>query len=292
MDLCPNASSNAVGVLRRRARRTSATVAAVLAMSLLVVTTPSGAASHTLASQPGYPRIARAQFPVGVRDASEPSGAAPPLASSLPGYQRVYTTDFSGSALPSGWGTFAGVPSGDDQSRWLPSHVVVSGGVVRLIASKDAGGGWVTGGIGQFGVGRAYGAYFVRSRVTAPGPDEDEMLWPVAPVWPPEVDFNEMGNSGTSTSWTVHYGHGNTFVQTTRNFNMERWHTWGLIWTPTSMTFTIDGHPWGVLTRYAEIPHQKMTLDVQQQVWCQPDLACPTRATSLEVDWVAEFAKA
>ena len=39
------------------------------------------------------------------------------------------------------------------------------------------------------------------------------------------------------------------------------------------------------------IPHQKMMLDVQQQVWCQPRLACPTRASAIEVDWVAEYVK-
>jgi len=233
----------------------------------------------------------RAEFPVGTRDAREPSGIAPPPADALVGYQRTYLTDFAGQTLPQGWGTFAGIPSGDNQSQWLPSHVVVSGGMVRLIASKDAAGQWVTGGISQSSVGRAYGAYFVRSRVTGPGPDENEMLWPVAPVWPPEVDFNEMGYATTATAWTVHYGHGSAFVQTTHRVNMERWHTWGLIWTPQSMTFTIDGRPWGVLTDYAEIPHQKMMLDVQQQVWCQPDLACPKRASAIEVDWVAEYAK-
>ena len=232
-----------------------------------------------------------AEYPVGIRDRAEPSGIAPPPANALAGYHRTYATDFGGTALPKGWGTFDGIPMGDNQSQWRPSHVIVSGGLVRLIASKDAAGQWITGGIGQFDLGRAYGAYFVRSRVTGPGPDQNEMLWPVAPVWPPEVDFNEMGYSTTSTSWTVHYGHGSAFVQTTRSFNMERWHTWGLIWTPTSMTFTIDGRSWGVLTNYAEIPHQKMTLDVQQQVWCHPDLACPKRASAIEVDWVAEYAK-
>ena len=140
-------------------------------------------------------------------------GSRRPRRSRCGGYRRTYTVDFGGRTLPTGWGTFNGIPQGDNQSRWLPSHVVVSGGLVRLIASKDASGQWVTGGISQYSVHRAYGAYFVRSRVTGPGPDQNEMLWPVAPVWPPEVDFNEMGNSTTSTSWTVHYGHGSAFVQ-------------------------------------------------------------------------------
>lgn len=228
-----------------------------------------------------------------MRDEREPSGLAPPPANALRGYRLTYKTDFGGRSLPTGWGTFDGLPQGDNQSRWLPSHVVVSGGVVRLIASRDAalGGKWVTGGISQYSVHRTYGAYFIRSRVTGPGPDQNEMLWPAAPVWPPEVDINEMGNSTSSTSWTVHYGRGSAFVQTTRRFNMERWHTWGVIWTPHSMIFTIDGRSWGTLTSWAAIPHQQMMLDVQQQVWCQPRLACPTRASAIEVDWVAEYAR-
>lgn len=292
MNLSPNASRRTTGALRQRTRRCSVAAAALITVSLLAATTPSGAAPHAS----GVARVATKgiedqPYPVGVRDAHEPSGIAPPTATALRGYRHTYTQDFAGHVLPKGWGTFDGVPQGDDQSHWLPSHVVVSGGLVRLIASKDAAGTWITGGVSQFSVGRAYGAYFIRSRVTGPGPDQNEMLWPVAPVWPPEVDFNEMGYSPKSTSWTVHYGHGSAFVQTTRSFNMERWHTWGLIWTPKKMTFIIDGHSWGSLTDVQQIPHQKMMLDVQQQVWCHPRLACPTRSSALEVDWVAEYVK-
>jgi hypothetical protein len=304
MNLYTNASHHTVGSTRRRRRRSFASAAGVLvAMSSLVVTTGSAARaseSGTVGHAGGdVPRaltahvVHRTAYPSGVLDVKEPSGEAPPAADALRGYRRVYKTDFNGHALPAGWGRFNGFPQGDNQSEWLPSHVVVSGGVVRLIASRDPalGGMWVTGGISQYGVHRAYGAYFVRSRVTGPGPDQNEMLWPVAPVWPPEVDFNEMGTSTTSTSWAVHYGHGAAFVQGTRTFNMERWHTWGLIWTPRVMTFTIDGHSWGRLTNWGEIPHQPMELDIQQQVWCQPRLACPSRASAIEIDWVEEFAR-
>ena len=237
------------------------------------------------------PLSPRAIFPVGVRSALEPSGMSPPTATALSGYRLSYVTDFVGRALPKGWGKFNGVPNGDDQNRWAPSHVTVGSGMMRLITSRGATGSWVAGGVSQFGVGHTYGAYFVRSRVTGPGPDQNEMLWPVAHVWPPEVDFNETGYSTTSTSWTVHYGHGNAFMQETGTFAMTRWHTWGVIWTPTSLTFTMDGHSWGRITNTRVIPHIKMSLDIQQQVWCQPNYACPTRASALEIDWVAEYVR-
>lgn len=294
MNLSTNTSRATTGSLCHRARRLSVCASALVAASLLIVTTPSGAASDKgpRATHRAH-HVAHLAFPHGVRAMWEPSGQAPPPPNALKGYRRTYLTDFRGHTLPKGWGTFAGLPQGDNQSRWLPSHVIVSSGVVRLVASKDAAlrGKWVTGGISQYSVGRTYGAYFIRSRVTGPGPDQNEMLWPVAHVWPPEVDFNEMGNSTSSTSWTVHFGHGSTFVQNTRRFNMERWHTWGVIWTPRSMTFTIDGRSWGRLTNWGAIPHQKMMLDVQQQVWCQPRLACPTRASALVIDWVEEYAR-
>jgi hypothetical protein len=261
----------------------------LVAASGLIATTASGA------QQPNR-RVTispKAIYPVGVRNAAEPSGMSPPTAAALPGYARTYVNDFTGRRLPPGWGTFDGIPQGDNQSRWLPSHVVVGGGIVRLIASRDPRlcGEWVTGGVSQFGQAREYGAWFVRSRITGPGPDQNEMLWPKAPVWPPEVDFNETGNATTSTSWTVHFGHGNAFVQGTHAFNMTSWHTWGVIWTSHSLTFTVDGRSWGTITNLGVVPHQKMTLDLQQQVWCVPRLACPSRASALEVDWVAEYAR-
>jgi beta-glucanase (GH16 family) len=167
--------------------------------------------------------------------------------------------------------------------------------MVRLVAYRDPAfhNAWVTGGMCQCspGSGHTYGAYFVRSRVTGPGPDENELLWPVAPVWPPEVDLNEMGGPATSTSWTVHYGTGYAQIQGTRSFNMLRWHTWGVIWTPRSLTFTIDGHPWGRITNVGQIPHQAMTLDIQQETYCGHAVvnACPTHPVALQVDWVAEY---
>jgi hypothetical protein len=273
--------------VRRQSRRfASIAVASITVVAITATTASAGGRAGSLHKAPLSPK---AIYSAGVPNVAEPSGMSPPTASALPGYQLTYVNDFLGTSLPKGWGPFNGIPQGDNQSEWSPSHVVVGGGVMRLITSQDSTGKWVTGGVSQFGVGHTYGAYFVRSRVTGPGPDQNEMLWPDANVWPPEVDFNEMGYPTTSTSWTVHFGHGSSFVQETGAFDMEKWHTFGVIWTPTSMTFTMDGHTWGSITNVHVIPHIKMSLDIQQQVWCQPDYACPTRASALEVDWVAEY---
>jgi hypothetical protein len=219
---------------------------------------------------------------------------APPSVYALPGYTQSYVTDFTGTSLPTGWYKFLGHPLGNDQTLWAAGHVVVGGGVVRLLTYRR-GRTWVTGGICQCGVGHAYGAYFVRSRVTGPGPDEDELLWPVKHVWPPEVDFNETDYSVSQTSWTVHYGTGTWFVQGSQTFNLTQWHTWGVIWTPTTLVFTIDGVPWGKVTDASEVPHRAMTLDIDQEARCDAGSkwnSCPKGEVALQIDWAAEYTKA
>jgi hypothetical protein len=206
-------------------------------------------------------------------------------------YTLGYVTDFSGSALPSGWDVYTGTPGGDAGAQWGSAHVVVSGGVLHLNTWQDPayGNEWVAGGLCQCGRPETYGAYFVRSRVTGPGPTQVELLWPTA-GWPPEIDFDETGGDVAGTSATVHFGTSNSTDQRTLSIDMESWHTWGVIWTPTSITYTVDGQAWGKVAVASEVPRIPMTLDIQQQTWCASGWACPTAQESTEVDWVAEYA--
>jgi beta-glucanase (GH16 family) len=87
----------------------------------------------------------------------------------------------------------------------------------------------------------------------------------------------------------VHFGSSNSQVQRNVNVDMTQWHTWGVIWTPTSITYTVDGRVWGTVTDPSQIPSQAMTLDIDQQTWCQSGWACPSAPQSELVDWVAEY---
>jgi hypothetical protein len=228
---------------------------------------------------------------VGVADASEPSGYAPPAADALPGYSQSYVTDFTGSSLPSGWGDYTGVAGGDPGSQWAASQVVVGGGLLSL-NTATVNGALLTGGVAQDGVANKYGAWFVRSRITGAGSTQVELLWPSNGSWPPEIDFNETGGQATSTTatdiWAV--------TSTTRSqsqdhltIDMTQWHTWGVIWSPTSIILTVDGVEWGSFTDAADIPDIAMWLTLQQQTWCSSDFACPTAPDSMQIDWVAEY---
>jgi hypothetical protein len=70
---------------------------------------------------------------------------------------------------------------------------------------------------------------------------------------------------------------------------MTQWHTWGVIWTPKSITYTVDGKIWGSDTNAAAIPSLPMTLDLQQQTWCSSGWACPTAPQSMQIDWAAQY---
>jgi outer membrane protein OmpA-like peptidoglycan-associated protein len=273
----------------------------MLGVSILVVTfvTPVALTSSALAlgahqssihSTALRPHVSM-KYSVGTLDSSQPSGEAPPTISEIPGYQLSYVTNFSGNSLPPGWIVFSGKPSGDPGSQWANNHVIVSGDMLQLNTFRDPNfnNEWVSGGICHCGDSHTYGAFFVRSRMTGPGPTQVEMLWPGV-GWPPEIDFNETYNGISASQATLHYASANLQIHKNINIDMTAWHTWGVIWTPTSITYTVDGNVWGTVTNPSVIPHQPMTLHIQQQTWCSSGFACPTSPQSTDINWVADYA--
>ena len=252
-------------------------------------TTTTAPPPKTTTTTPPTAPPANTPYPVGTASSAEPSGMAPPSATALPGFTETYSTDFPGSALPSGWDAYSGPDAGDPGGQLDPSHAVVGGGLLQLNAFQDPAynNQWVTGGVCHCGHPELYGAFFVRSRVTGAGPTNVELLWPSNGTWPPEIDFNEtLGGATTTTSATI-YGsgvaHGNLSI------DMTQWHTWGVVWTPTSVTYTVDGHVWGSVTVPSEVPSIAMWLALQQQTWCSSGYACPSAPESMDIDWVSEY---
>ncbi len=287
-------SSDASGTsmtLRSALVRGAVTGLLVLAPSIAISQTSTAAPTRPAASAPAA--APRAPYPFGIRNAHEPSGLAPPIARAMPGYRRVFVDDFGLGLNWRNWFLFKGTPSGDPSGYFAPSHVSVNRGELTISTYRDSsyGGGWVSGGIGLYRVAEKYGAFFVRSRQTGLGPDNVDLLWPANNQWPPEIDFNETGGPRSQSTWTVHYGWSNSQDYNENwNVNIDQWHTWGVIWTPRSITFTLDGREWGKrVTNPAEIPNLPMTLDMQQQSFCGINDACPTKPTSMLVDWVAVY---
>ena len=266
-------------------------VAMIVATTWVIVTSPASpnsgpATSTTVFTPPAYS--------AGVVNPAEPSGLGPLPANAVPGFVESYVNDFSDNALPVGWYTFTGVPGGDPSGQFSSAHVVVNNGLLELNAWKDPAfhNRWVTGGLCLCGRPQTYGAYFVRSRQTGSGPNEVELLWPQDNSWPPEVDFNETGGASLVTSATVHWTIANHLIQNAVQVDLKQWHTWGVVWTPHVIKYTLDGRVWATDTLVDSIPNQPMTLDFEQRTICDPRVQCPSVPTSLLIDWVVTFAKA
>jgi hypothetical protein len=274
---------------RRRARRLpiAATAAAVLACSLIVLASNAGAGAAGL-----HARGATATpYPVGVFDLDEPSDLAPPVAWAMPGYSRTYVNDFT-QPLSTQWFLYRGIPKGDPSGRFDPQHVAVNHGELKIGTWRDPrfSNNWVSGGAGLDGLAVQYGAFFIRSRETVAGPDTVALLWPTNNQWPPELDISEAYGSPTHELWFDHYGPSRDQVIGRVALNVTHWHTWGVVWTPQSVTFTVDGRVWGSVTTPSEIPTIPMELGLQSQSWCgiagEP---CPTQASTYQIDWVAVY---
>jgi hypothetical protein len=232
-----------------------------------------------------------APYPIGIPNTAESSGMAPPSATAIPGYTLTYSNNFEGTKIPAGWTVYHGTPMGDPGAQFGTAHVVVGDGELRLNTWRDPRyqNRWVTGGLCQCGKPAKYGAFFVRSRDTGGGASEIQLLWPASNVWPPEIDFNESAGRLNSTSASDHFGPTNQLDQRELRINMTQWHTWGVVWSPKSIEYVVDGIVWATVTDPSEIPTVPMTLDLQQQTWCSEDRLCPQKPVSMLIDWVAEY---
>ena len=234
-----------------------------------------------------------------------PSGVAMPTGN-LPGWQLTYSQDFSGTTLPTGWGTYSGEPGGDSYGYWDPADVSVSNGELHLSTTANddpqSSNTASTGGVGFYGNPQTYGMYLVRMKGDyEPGLQISDiaLLWPAdGSSWPPEMDFyeDEGGSRGGFTA-SLHPGPNGDdccVIRHTLGNSATQWHTYGIIWTPTSITYTIDGRPWGVVQESqvsapGEWPSVPMNLDLQSQNLgpAQPDGSIET----MTVAWVAEYAQ-
>jgi len=71
--------------------------------------------------------------------------------------------------------------------------------------------------------------------------------------------------------------------------NQHDWHTWGVVWTKSKVTFVLDGHAWAQVTNVKAIPTKPLRLDLEQQTYCALHFACPSAPVHTNVAWVAEY---
>lgn len=167
----------------------------------------------------------------------------------LPGTPGIVweTNAFYDGAQPASgtWGTInTAVPgaAGSNMSitpQGLDMHITSS--KVPYLDTNPSG---VPGGFSQ-----QYGYFEMTAKLpTGTGFDSAFWLLPNSGPWPPEIDIEEsQGTFPNFVSLTNHGGDASTPAQFQYYWNMPdlsaAFHTYGLMWTPTTLTWYIDGQP-------------------------------------------------
>jgi len=282
--------------------RSTATGASATGSTTANPSSPTGTATTTPTAPPSA-------TPAGGQDGTDPSGQNP--ATSLAGYTLAYTQEFTGSSLRSGWGAYEGVPGGETSSeaQWEPNMCTFSGGEAHFMAD-----GIDSCGMHFSGKPQEYGAWFARLQAT---PEQAGqlftdifLLWPDNNQWPPEIDvYEDEGNrsSTVATLWnTVGSACGSSpsssclyqYTQTNGGnggvANTDtQWHTYGVEWTPSGVSWLIDGKviltaPASAVKSPAKQPALTMDMALQSEN-LQGSPGASTTEDTMNVDWVEQF---
>lgn len=167
----------------------------------------------------------------------------------------------SGSTLQN-WHVYDG-PGHAGNGRRTPDAIDVSAGMLTITGDPEGN----SGGMG-WDAGQLFGRWEVcaASPVSSPGYHSVALLWPDAEDWPVggEVDFMEAIEPTRETveGW-LHYGPADHRVGSKVNVDATQWHAWAVEWTPSMITFYLDGRPWWITTDAPTFPPRAMHLCLQ-----------------------------
>jgi beta-glucanase (GH16 family) len=192
-----------------------------------------------------------------------------PLAS---GYTRVFFDDFTLGYLDTtkwypGWPWGSGLNNTYPNDEALPSDVTFSNGVVQFAVKRQRSPSkkrYSTAAATTYGkFSQTYGYWEASVRM----PNHAHGLWPAFWLvaadgsWPPEIDiFEWLGNSPNTIYMALHYGANNSQEQTiyTGSDYSAGYHKIGVLWTPTTVTWFIDGVQRGMAT--SGVPTKPMAI--------------------------------
>lgn len=240
-----------------------------------------------------------------------------------PGWKQVFKDDFVGTTLSTArWDSYQGIVGGGQGGWWARSHAVVQNGELVLSTSSDPAAcgdptacalfnNEVSGGV-KSTFSELYGKFLVRARMTAtPNIAFLGILWPQSNLAPPETDFFQIGGSYlTTVGATVKFNEtagatgptgtstpapGEGTISSMVTINPADWHTYGVVWSPGKVVFTIDGRVWAEETN-AVVSSVPMGIVLQAESDCQSmpaNQACtqpwePTEP-SADIDWVVAY---
>ncbi len=144
-----------------------------------------------------------------------------------------------------------------------------------------------------------YGRWEVRARVdkgNGYGPCigliDDPESWKTTHA---EIDITEMPKGARDKShFTVHYGRTNKQTATSTKADFSQWHIFGVEWTPTRITYFLDGEQKWETTLAEAIPQKKLSFFMQQDVgaagsWIAARDGGTPAEVAFEIDWVKVY---
>jgi Glycosyl hydrolases family 16 len=236
----------------------------------------------------------------------DPSGQSMPLGD-LPGWHQVFADDFANDAYPIGtftgcdakgcastpfvpWGSQPdGQPDTSGNCVSDPSQTLsITQGVMNIYIHTNPEDVCMADSVVPELPDQTYGMYSVRFRSDAvPGYKGVFLLWPDDGVHG-EVDFPE-GNLDDSLKAFLHVTAGGEVVgRWASSATWTSWHTATLQWTPTSVTFVLDGTVLGVDT--VDVPQTPMQwhLKAESELLGAPKPPAGAAGT-MQIDWATVY---
>jgi beta-glucanase (GH16 family) len=210
---------------------------------------------------------------------------APPRTApvSAPAAPPTFADEFNGTQVDqSKWSLYDG-PGDSGNGIRTPAHATEGNGVLTLTCTTDERCAGMMGNQAQ-----KYGTWAARVRMS-PGENIHPVLilWPSDGVFPDhgEVDYMEASYpERQSADGFLHYGHDNQQNYGKVQVDLTQWHVLSVTWTPTSITYYVDGHQWFQDTDPAHLPPTPMSPTIQL------DGVGPIKQNAtMQVDWLRVY---
>lgn len=220
---------------------------------------------------------------------SSPSGEAMPIGDLPGGWKQVFTEDFKTNATASTFDSvYANSWCGYDEGTGGKYYKIItaSGGMQRIMLDGTKGAA------GSYGPpatcwGGMYGKYTMRFKVTgAEGYGAAIMLWPTSNVWGDgEVDYPEGNFNGEMHMFQHGVGCTNcsaNIASANTGKTWTSWHTTSVEWTPSGVSYYMDGQLLKTVTTHVPINRHRWTIQMART-------GTSDAAGTFDVDWVTSY---
>lgn len=212
----------------------------------------------------------------------------------------VIVDNFDGNAFNTGVQGWAVYDYPDSNFPRVATNARVADGMAQLDGTYDRATGTILGAGLASQLSQKYGRWEVRMRVeSGRGWSAAGLLWPTSERWPTdgEIDLFEIPAAQRQRlSMTVHNGIRNNTGDSKVVMDATQWHTYAVEWTPTKLTYYIDGQVKWTVVKPALVPstgdlHMTLQMDPGTKQQCGGWFECPDASTPAKSTMYVDYAK-